>query len=241
MTKKQVFLMFFSIFILMYSGFSQEKGNSGITILFKGLVIDQTTLSPIVNSQILINRAFSTVSGIDGTFSFYANRNDTVIIKQLGYKTTTLYVSDTLTGREFIIGIYMNSDTLSIGEIVIVPRLTNLKSEILNARNKTPSKMENARYNVAVSAYQGRNSQSSLGDPSSNYEILRQRQKIDAYERGGIPSDKIVGISPLLLFPAAYLLMHGLPEKPDPFMPQLTDQEVNQIHKKYLETLKQRK
>ncbi len=111
----------------------------------------------------------------------------------------------------------------------------------MNARSKTPTTFDNARYNVAVSAYQGRNSQSKLGDPATNYTHLSQKQKVDAYERGGIPSDKMVGLSPLLLIPAAYLLIHGLPEKPAPLKPQLSDQEVDQIQKKYLETMKQRK
>jgi len=181
------------------------------------------------------------VSSDDGTFAFYVNRNDTVVFNSLGYKATILYVSDTLTGREFIAGVYMHTDTLSIGEVVIVPSLRNLKSEILNARSKTPTTFDNARYNVAISAYQGRNSQGKLGDPASNYALLSQKQKIDAFERGGIPSDKMVGLSPLILIPVAYFLIHGLPEKPAPLKSQLSDQEVDQIQKKYLETLKQRK
>ena len=47
---------------------------------------------------------------------------------------------------------------------------------------------------------------------------LRQ-QKVDAYERGGIPSDRIVGIKSIIIIPAAYLLLHGVPEKPAPFEP----------------------
>ncbi|MCX6321181.1 MAG: hypothetical protein NTX93_05150 [Bacteroidia bacterium] len=238
---KSIFFIILSICILNQAGFSQGKENAEISILFHGLVMDANTLSPLANSQIMINRAFSSVSGNDGAFAFYVNRNDTVIFKSLGYKSTILFVSDTLTGREFIAGIYMNSDTLSIGEVVIVPRLTNLKSEILNTRSKTPTTFDNARYNVAVSAYQGRNSQSKLGDPATNYAHLSQKQKVDAFERGGIPSDKMVGLSPLLLIPAAYLLIHGLPEKPAPLKSQLSDQEVDQIQKKYIETLKQRK
>lgn len=238
---KSIFFIILSVCILNQAGFSQGKENAGIRILFHGLVMDANTLSPLTNSQIMINRTFSSVSSDDGTFAFYVNRNDTVVFKSLGYKATILYVSDTLIGREFIAGVYMHTDTLSIGEVVIVPRLINLKSEILNARSKTPTTFDNARYNVAVSAYQGRNSQSKLGDPATNYTHLSQKQKVDAYERGGIPSDKMVGLSPLLLIPAAYLLIHGLPEKPAPLKPQLSDQEVDQIQKKYLETLKQRK
>jgi hypothetical protein len=241
MATTRIFLSFFLVFIIIYTGFCQEKGNSGIRILFQGLVMDASTLSPIANSQILINRAFSSVSGNDGTFAFYVNRSDTVLFKSMGYKSTILFISDTLTGKEFIAGVYLNSDTLSISEVVIVPRYINLRSAILNSGSKTPSTFDNARYNVAVSAYQGRNGQSKLGNPADNYSLLNQKQKADAYERGGIPSDKILGISPLLLIPAAYLLIKGLPEPPAPLKPQLTDQEVNQINEKYLETLKQRK
>ncbi len=203
--------------------------------------MDAGTFSPIVNSSITINKVFSSVSGADGSFAFYVNKNDTILFNSLGYKRTLLIISDTLTGKEFIAGVYMKSDTLSIGEVIIVPGFRNIKSEIMNAPGKTPSTMENARYNVAVSAYAGRNSINKLGDPTSNYEMLRQRQKVDAFEKGGIPSDKIMGLSPLILIPAAYMLMKGLPEKPAPVTPGLTDSELNQLQKKYFETLKERK
>jgi hypothetical protein len=241
MTIKRILAALFSIFIITHSGYCQEIVNPEIRILFRGLVMDASSLSPIANSQILINRNFSSVSSNDGTFSFYVNRNDTVLFKHLGYKSTILYVSDTLRGSDFIAGIYMNSDTLSINEVVIIPKFMNLRSEIMNSASKTPSTFDNAKYNVAVSAYQGRTSQSKLNNSADNYLLLTQKQKVNAYEKGGIPSDRILGISPFLLVPAAYLLIKGFPEKPDPYKSQLTDQELKQIHAKYLETLKQRK
>jgi hypothetical protein len=239
MKRSCLFIILFCIFI--HSVSCQVNENSDNRIIFHGLVLDNSTLLPIANSQIAINRIFTSVSGEDGTFAFYVNRNDTVVFSSLGYKSLVFYVGDTLSGREFIAGIYMHTDTLSIGEVVIIPRLNNLKSEILNARSKTPSIMENAKYNVAISAYQGRNSVNKLGDPSSNYEVLRQKQRVDAYEKGGIPSDNIVGLSPFLLIPAAYLLIHGLPEKPVPMKSELTKSDIDKIQKKYFETLKQRK
>lgn len=233
----------FALFILAFvviiqPCISQKNSNSGNGILFHGIIKDAGTLSPISNSQILINGEFSSISNSDGTFSFYVNRNDTVFFMHLAYKPVSLFVSDTLAGREFVAGIFMNTDTLSIGEVVIIPRFTNLKSEIMNAPSKIPPIMENARYNVAVSAYAGRTTQGKLGDPASNYELLRQRQKIQAYEKGGIPSEKMVGLSPLLLIPAAYLIIHGLPEKPAPMEKKLSDRELDLIQKKYLESLK---
>lgn len=237
---KRIIIMISSVFLILQYGFSQVRENAERGILFHGLIMDATTFSPIPNSQIMINRAFSSITGSDGSFSFYVNRNDTVLFKSLGYKSAVLHVSDTLTGGEFITGIYMNSDTLSIGEVIIVPRLTNLKSEIMNPKPMTNVNMENARYNVAVSAYQGRNSQNMLGNPADNYAFLIQKQKVAAFEKGGIPSDQIAGVNALLLIPAAYLLFHGLPENPAPLQQHISDQEVDQINRKYLETIKQK-
>jgi hypothetical protein len=203
--------------------------------------MDAKSEFPLTNSQILINGSFYSVTDNNGRFAFYANRQDTVIFKRLGYKTAILNVSDTLTGKEFITGIFMHPDTINIGEVVIVPRLTNLKSEILNPRTPMSPQMEYAKDNLAVSSYQGRVSQGKMGDPSINYSVLRQKQRMDAYSKGQIPSDKIVAISPLMLIPVAYLLLKGLPEKPPPLQPSLTDQEIYLIHKKYLEILRKQK
>jgi hypothetical protein len=238
--KRIFFFIIISVFAV-HTCYCQEKANSEVKILFHGIVLDAKTLSPVSNSQILINSDFTSVSSGDGTFAFYVNRKDSVLFKHLGYKPTRFVVSDTLSGRDFIAGIYMQTDTLEIGEVIIVPRFTNLKSQILNAPSKVPPTMDNARYNVAISAYQGRTTQGKLGDPQSNYDLIRQKQKNDAYEKGGIPSDRIAGISPLLLIPAAYLLIHGPPEKPAPYEKKLTLQELDQIQRKYLESLKQEK
>jgi hypothetical protein len=134
-------------------------------------------------------------------------------------------------------GIYMKTDTLSIGEVVIMPRNPYLRSDILKAPPESTPEIENAKYNMAISAYQGRIAISTLGDPASNYALLHQKQGIDAYEKGGIPSDRMVGLSPLSLIGVVYLLMKGFPEKPAPMKSTLTRQELDQIHKKYLETL----
>ncbi|MBG0861320.1 MAG: hypothetical protein IQL11_17615 [Bacteroidales bacterium] len=237
---RKCLIIFIYLFIIFNPVSGQVKDNSGTRVLFHGLVLDAETLTPLSGSRISVNRSLFSFSDNKGEFAFYVSRNDTMVFSRLGYKQVVLLVSDTLSGKEYITGIYMHSDTLLIGEVVIVPRLSSLRSEILNARPEPNPEMENARYNLEISAYQGRITQNKLGDPAANYEMLRQQQKVSAYEKGGIPSDRIVGFSPFLLIPAAYLLMHGLPEKPPPLKPMLTDKEVSQIHEKYLKTLKQK-
>ena len=49
--------------------------------------------------------------------------------------------------------------------------------DILNSPSKVPVTMDNARYNVAVSAYAGRRSESKLGDPAANYDFIKQQTK----------------------------------------------------------------
>jgi hypothetical protein len=238
---KRILLFVVLIYLTASIGFCQQIGNKGSTILFHGIIMDASTLAPLSFAQIYINNTSSFISHSDGTFGFYVSRNDTVKFQHIGYKTTLWLVSDSLKNREFIAGIFMHPDTVSIGEVIIVPRLSNLRSEIMNAPSKEPPTMNNARYNVAISGYQGRTTTGKLGDPSSNYGLLRQQQRINAYEKGGIPSDMISGINPFLLVPAAYLLIHGLPEKAAPMERDLTNQEIEQINEKYLEYLQLKK
>jgi len=238
---KKIWFMLVMILICGYAGFSQEGKTAERKILFSGVIRDAFTLEPLPNSQIDINRYFASVSDTDGTFAIRVNRRDTVVFSILGYRSAFFFVSDTLTGNEFMAGVYMKTDTFSIGEVIILPRLSYLRSDILKASPSSNPEMENAKYNMAVSAYQGRIALSQLGDPASNYAVLHQKQMIAAYEKGGIPSDRMVGLSPFMLFQAAYLLMNGFPEKAAPMKSNLTRQELDQINKKYLETLQIRK
>jgi hypothetical protein len=200
--------------------------------------MDAGSETPLSGTQIFINKAFFYVSDNEGKFAFYVSKNDTVIFTRLGYKSVNFLVSDTLKGREYIAGIYLHTDTLSAGEVVIIPRFSNLKSGMLSPKAPVNTQTENARYNIAVSAYSGRVSQGKMGDPSANYEILRRKMHNDAFSKGQISSDDMVSISPLLLIPAAYLLINGLPEKPAPLQPHMTEYEIDLLHKKYLEALK---
>jgi hypothetical protein len=162
---KKPFLVIISFLLIISPGIGQELQNNASRILFHGLVMDSGTEIPLSGTQIYINRAFFSVSDENGKFAFYVASNDTVIFSRLGYKSTRFHVSDTLTGREFIAGIYMHTDTISIGEVIIVPRLSNLRSEMLSPMAPANTETENAKYNLALSAYQGRVSQGKMGDP----------------------------------------------------------------------------
>jgi hypothetical protein len=239
--RKKLSLIIFFIGLFITPCLSQQVRTSDDRVLFRGVVIGSSNKSRLAYSSIFINKSFSAITGDDGTFSFYAHRNDTILFSNLGYKSSSFIVSDTLKGQEFLTGIFLESDTVEIGEVIIVPKGTNLKAEMMKPVIGASTQLENAKANVSIASYQGINGQGKLGDPNSNYEILKHKQKIDAFEKGGIPSDKIAGISPLLLIPAAYLLMHGLPGKPGPPPMSISNKEIEELNNRYLELLRSRK
>jgi hypothetical protein len=112
---------------------------------------------------------------------------------------------------------------------------------MMNPSRIIDQKMDNARTNLTIASYQGRVNEGKMADAYSNYEALRQQQKISAFEKGGIPSSRIAGINPFMLLPAAYLLLHGVPEKPAPPNTGVTSKELNDLNTKYNELLKGRK
>lgn len=234
---KKGWLIILSFLFPLTPGICQVGETTSGAMVFNGIVRDESTWLPLPEAQIFLNRSFIAVTGEEGTFSLSVNRRDTVEFRLLGYQNASFHVSDSLSGREFMVGIYMQTDTIAIEEVVIIPRLQNLKYDIYKPPQVT-TEMQNARYNMAVSAYQGRMGIGKLGDPESNYAMIHQRNLRNASEKGTIPSDAMVGLSPFMLVGVVYLLINGLPPKPEPFKSSLTREELDQIHRNYLEKLR---
>jgi hypothetical protein len=228
--KIKVSIMLFLILATL-TGSGQTVNQNNDLILFHGIVMDADTQTSIPNPVYCINKDLSGSCGPDGKFSIYLTRRDTVIFTSLGYRPTTFFISDTLAGREYVAGVFMQTDTISIGEVIIIPRIGDLKTEVMLMKPEYNQELTNAKDNINISVYQGLNNKSLLGDPYTNYEILKQKQRIDAKEKGGIPSDRMIGISPLILIPAAYLLLNGMPEKPLPPAPRISNKELEKIRK----------
>jgi len=230
------FILIVSLILCGQKIMCQTAATGERRFVISGIIRDAGTLNPLPGSQIIVNRRFAAASSDDGTFMLGVNIGDTVVFTMLGYRSETFYTRDTLRGSEFMAGVYLNTDTLSIGEVIILPRLASLRTEMMKATVTITPEMENARYNVAVSAYQGKMAINKLGDTASNYAMIHRQNLINAYEKGGIPSDRIAGLSPFSLIGIAYILINGFPEKPSPMKPTLSRQELDQIHKRFMES-----
>jgi len=216
---------------------SQETGGLNL-ILIHGIVMDATSQESIPNTHYYINGLSSGVSDDEGKFSLYVYRGDTIRFTFLGYRDL-IYPTDSLAGNSYVAGIFMKDDTISIGEVLVFPRLGDLRSEFMNSSVEETTEMLNARNNVMISAYQGVNSSATLGDPGTNYDLIRRKQVFDAYEKGGIPSDKMVGLNLISFIPVSiYLLANGFPVKPEPPRPYISSSELERIRKGYAERLR---
>lgn len=202
--------------------------------------MDASTHQSIANTHYFINGLSSGNSGADGKFSVYVYRGDTIRFTFLGYSDVTC-LTDTLPGNSYVAGIFMETDTLNIGEVLVFPRMGDLRSEFMNSSSDVSPEMLNARNNILVSTYQGVNSSATLGDAGANYDMIRRKQVINAYEMGGISSGRMVGLNFFALIPASiYLLANGFPEKPEPPNPFVSSSELERIKKEYRERLKEK-
>jgi hypothetical protein len=164
-------------------------------------------------------------------FSLYARWYDTITFTCIGYREYSITVHDTLRAKEYTAGIYLTGDTTMIPAVVVIPRLGNIRAEIMAERPSPNQEMINASNNLRMAVYQGLTTQPELGDPATNYEILRQKQRMEAYEKGQIPSGQMVGLSPFTLIPLIYMLVAGPPEDPDPPAPYISARDMERLRR----------
>ncbi|HDZ40488.1 MAG TPA: hypothetical protein ENH59_02245 [Bacteroidetes bacterium] len=215
---------------------AQQKAQDNY-ILLQGIVMDAVSLEPLPNVHVVLNDLFGNATDGKGEFALYIRKDDTIKFSHVGYRDFLFVPGDTLTGNYFMAGIFMQSDTMAVGEVIVVPRIPNLRTGILLDQPDVTPELRNARNNIAASAYRGLHSQEQLGVPSANYELLKRKQILDAYEKGAIPSDRMVGLN-FLAIPAAVLYFSkGLPERPHPPGPAITQQEINRMKELYREKI----
>lgn len=224
-----ILLLLFLGAITLRDSAAQQPG----LILFHGVVFDASTRQPLPDAHWIIDGRAAGAADSRGMFSFYARRNDTVTFTCIGYRHFMMTVHDTLYAREYTAGIYLAGDTTMIPAVVVIPRLGNIRAEIMSERPSQNQEVINATNNLRMAVYQGLTNAPELGDPVTNYEILRQKQRMEAYEKGQIPSSRMLGLSPFTLIPLIYMLAAGPPEDPEPPAPHISARDLDflrQVH-----------
>lgn len=222
----QVLLLSVILFFPLRQGLLAQQNE---VVLFHGIILDASTRQPLPDAHYIVKGRTAGATDSRGMFSVYAHHNDTITFSCIGYRHFSMTVHDTLRAREYTAGIYLATDTTLIPAVIVIPRLGNIRSEILAERPVQSQEMINATNNLRMAVYQGLTNAPELGDPATNYEILRQKQRMEAYEKGQIPSSQMVGLSPFTLIPLIYMLASGPPEEPTPPVPHISARDMEYL------------
>ena len=99
-----------------------------------GSILDADDLQPIPNVNVYVRHGYGTASSINGYFEIPCHLGDTIIYSCVGYQMVAFAVPDSLIGRSRVVGIVMQTDTVRIQEVVVLPFITyeRLKYEVAN-------------------------------------------------------------------------------------------------------------
>lgn len=169
--------------------FSQDAGKRYIQI--DGLTADeQGVIVPDVSiySKHLRRGAASDHRGI---FSIISVPGDTVFFSAIGFKPTLLTVPGSAEGNHYITDVMMVTDTILIGEVLVLPWKTysEFKRAVLENKPADPL-MENMEYNLAMLQQQIWSDMSPT--PGQAYRYTMQQMSDNLYTRGQMPANNLL-------------------------------------------------
>jgi hypothetical protein len=174
-----ILILLFSLCLAVYSQEQELIQLSG--------VIRNEHLQPLQFTHILItNQNRGTISDQKGMFSFIVEPYDTILFSSVGYKKVGLIIPDTLKTFHLELDIYMETDTIMIEEVIILPWKTYEEfKEAFLALELPDDDMNRAYRNIALIKTQIY--YSGTPDPGLNYKYMLQEQYNQLYTKGQMP------------------------------------------------------
>lgn len=129
MTKIDVFC------ILLLSVLSVKVRAQQEHVRFSGVVLNNKTTEPIPEVNCRRNNVVVTTDRT-GRFALNTQAGDTIFLTHVGMQPYQIVVPDTLNGGEYMLAVFMASDTLLLPEVVVVQRFAQHSRQYrMNARN----------------------------------------------------------------------------------------------------------
>lgn len=210
--KKIIFLFF----VLTISIGSNAQFSIQDSLKFTGIVFDKNSLDSLSGAHIIMNNEKGTITNQFGQFSFYAFVGDTVSFSFVGYKPTFIQITDSLPGKEFLLGIALTKDTLLLSEVIIKPRIDYNKFKYQVVNEYVPeATYVNAKNNLEITKI------AAARAPKKLDAALITDRKMRTYEAGAmnlgmIPGDQMVSANFLALIPLGVAALTGKLNKQEP-------------------------
>jgi len=126
-----------------------------------------------------------------GIFSIISIPGDTVFFSAIGYKSTLLTIPANLAGTSFITDVKIITDTILIGEVLVLPWRTysEFKRAVIENKPDDPM-MKNMQYNLALVEQQIWSDMRST--PGQGYRYNMQQMSDNLYTRGQTPVNNLL-------------------------------------------------
>lgn len=126
-----------------------------------------------------------------GIFSIISAPGDTVFFSAIGFKSTLLTIPNTAAGNHYITDVIMVTDTILIGEVLVLPWKTysEFKRAVLENKPADPL-MENMEHNLAMLQQQIWSDMTPT--PGEAYRYTMQQMSDNLYTRGQMPANNLL-------------------------------------------------
>jgi hypothetical protein len=181
--KKNLFIVFL-LLIPLLSIRGQEKEN---LVQLSGVVRNELLRPMQFVHIIILNKHRGTISDTRGMFSFVVEASDTILFSAVGYKQSGIVIPDTLESFHYPVDIILETDTIEIAEVIILPWKTYEEfKEAFLAIELPDDDLERAYRNFAKITAQIHNTDIEP-DPGLNYKYQLRDQSNYLYTRGQTP------------------------------------------------------
>lgn len=186
-------LLLFILFFTIADSYQLSAQNQTIDkqklIQFSGVVLTADSLQPIPFGSVIIRNANrGTLTDFYGFFSFVAMKGDTIDFQNIGYKTASYIIPNTLDDNHYSIIQVMIRDTINLRETVVYPWPS--KEEFKRAfvqLNIPDNDMKRAQRNFELASVKEIQEQVAW-DGSVNYKMALQQRTTQLYNAGQYPS-----------------------------------------------------
>jgi len=181
---KKFLLILFSLFLVSLPSNAQKDEK---LIQLSGVVRNEL-LQPMQFVHILImNKSRGTISDTRGVFSFVVEPHDTIMFSAVGYKRTAITIPDLPDIYHYPIDVIMESDTIEIREVIILPWKTYQEFKQAFVSLELPDDdLQRAFHNLAMIHSQIHNPDAPP-DPDVNYQYHLREQFNARYDMGQTP------------------------------------------------------
>lgn len=181
------------ISMLLVTLIAWSQNNVPDSIQIAGAVYDAESVSILPNSTLYYQGRFYSPSR-DGHYSLMVRKGDIVRFLHLGYKDAQVVVSDSLYDQNYLFGVFLHQDTISLPEVIVVSRYERLAIQARYMPVIMSPQMINANQNLRKSTYVALTTAPLRMDAEMNQSMVISEKTSDIVYRGMISPERILGI-----------------------------------------------